>query len=81
MEQSFHRFSDLFSQLGLRTDAAGIGAFLMEHSPLPDDVLLADASFWTPAQAELLREELLEDADWAEVVDQLNVALRTPIDR
>ena len=23
-----------------------------------------------------MREELLEDADWAEVVDQLNVALR-----
>ncbi|MBQ0921089.1 DUF2789 family protein [Hydrogenophaga aromaticivorans] len=29
----------------------------------------------------LLREELLEDANWAEVVDQLNVALRTQKDR
>ena len=79
MEKSFHRFSELFSQLGLPMDEAGIRAFLKTHSPLPDDVLLADAPFWTPAQAALLREELLEDADWAEVVDQLNTALRAPI--
>ncbi len=79
MEKSFHRFSELFSQLGLQMDAAGIRKFLDAHSPLPDDVLLADAPFWTPAQASLLREELLEDADWAEVVDQLNVALRAPV--
>lgn len=76
MEKSFHRFSELFAQLGLRMDAAGIREFLEGHAPLPPDVLLADAPFWTPAQATLLREELLEDADWAEVVDQLNVALR-----
>lgn len=80
MEKSFHRFSELFAQLGLRMDAAGIGEFLKTHSPLPDGVLLADAPFWTPAQAALLREELLEDADWAEVVDQLNGALRAPRD-
>ena len=76
MEKSFHRFSELFSQLGLPKDAAGIWEFLKAHSPLADDVLLADAPFWTPAQASLLREELLEDADWAEVVDQLNIVLR-----
>jgi len=76
MEKSFHRFSELFSQLGLPTDATGIWEFLKSHSPLAGDVLLADAPFWTPAQASLLREELLEDADWAEVVDQLNIVLR-----
>ena len=42
MEKSFHRFSELFSQLGLRMDAAGIGEFLEAHAPLPADVLLAD---------------------------------------
>lgn len=73
MEKSFHRFSELFSQLGLRMDAAGIGEFLEAHAPL-----LADAPFWTPSQATLLREELLEDADWAEVIDRLNSALRAP---
>ena len=46
------------------------------HTPLADDVALADAPFWNAAQAAFLREELLEDADWAEVVDQLNLALR-----
>ena len=49
MEKSFHRFSELFSQLGLRMDAAGIGEFLEAHAPLPADVLLADAPFWTPS--------------------------------
>lgn len=78
MEKSFHRFSELFAQLGLTTDEAGIKEFLKAHSPLPADVLLADAPIWTPAQATLLREELLEDADWAEVIDRLNAALRAP---
>lgn len=78
METSFHRFSDLFAQLGLSADPASIAAFLRTHSPLADDVRLADAPFWTEAQSALLREELLEDADWAEVVDQLNGALRRP---
>ena len=36
---------------------------------------LEEAPFWTPAQAQLLREERLDDADWAMVVDRLNVAL------
>lgn len=78
MEKVYHRFSELFSQLGLPADAEGIGAFIARHSPLAPEVLLADAPFWTAAQATLLREEILEDADWAEVVDQLNVALRAP---
>lgn len=76
MNPSHHPFSELFKQLGLPSDPAGIRAFLAAHAPLPDGMSLADAPFWTAAQATLLREELLEDADWAEVVDQLNVALR-----
>ena len=76
METSFHRFTDLFAQLGLPSDPASIEAFLRDHSPLPDHVRLADAPFWTASQSALLREEIQEDADWAEVVDQLNVMLR-----
>lgn len=78
MEKSFHRFSELFAQLGLSSDPQSIEAFLTRHSPLADGVLLADAPFWTVAQSALLREEILDDADWAEVVDRLNVALRAP---
>jgi hypothetical protein len=76
MEHSYHPFSELFAQLGLPTDVDGIRDFLIRHSPLPETLRLEDAPFWTPAQAMLLRDSILQDADWAEVVDQLNVALR-----
>ncbi|GAA4418406.1 hypothetical protein GCM10011450_03890 [Advenella faeciporci] len=76
MEKSYHRFSELFAQLGLPSDEAGIRHFLVQHSPLPPDILLEDAPFWNEAQAALLREEKIEDADWAEVIDQLDNALR-----
>lgn len=79
MDNTFHRFTDLFAQLGLASDPASIEAFLRTHSPLPDDVQLADAPFLTTSQSALLREEILEDADWAEVVDRLNGALRGPV--
>ena len=76
MEPTVHAFSDLFAQLGLPDDAASIRAFIAAHAPLPDATRLEEAAFWTPAQAQLLREERSDDADWAIVVDQLNLALR-----
>lgn len=76
MQSPVHRFADLFLQLGLAHDGASIEAFLLTHAPLPDGLRLEEAPFWNPAQAALLREELRADADWAELVDQLNVALR-----
>ncbi|GMG93067.1 DUF2789 domain-containing protein [Cupriavidus metallidurans] len=78
MDAPFHQFSDLFAQLGLPSDESDIRAFIAKHSPLPQNVELWDAAFWTPAQASLLRDEIAEDADWAETVDQLNLALRAP---
>ena len=75
MEQPVHRFSELFSQLGLPADVASIHAFIERHSPLHSGTRLEDAAFWTSAQAHLLRELIAQDADWAEVVDQLNAAL------
>lgn len=75
MDASHHRFSELFAQLGLPADAASIARFLSEHR-LADHVSLPEAPFWTAAQATLLHEALQGDADWAEVVDQLNAALR-----
>lgn len=76
MEHSHHRFSELFAQLGLPSDPPSIASFLQRHRPLANELHLADAPFWTPAQATLLREQLHQDADWAETVDQLNAALR-----
>jgi hypothetical protein len=61
--------------LGLASDETSIRTFIAAHAPIPDGVRLEDAGFWSPAQAQLLREERVDDADWAMVVDQLNVAL------
>ncbi|MDM0014944.1 DUF2789 domain-containing protein [Variovorax sp. J22P168] len=76
MDLSNHTMHDLFAQLGLPNTEADVQAFIARHRPLPEEVRLADAPFWTSAQGQFLREELKEDADWAEVVDQLNLALR-----
>lgn len=77
MNANHHRFTELFLQLGLSADIEGIKRFLELHSPLAPSIRLENAHFWTEAQSTLLRDELLQDADWAEVVDQLNAALRT----
>ena len=76
MELSTHTLRDLFLQLGLPGEQPDIDQFVAAHRPLANSIALADASFWNPAQAQFLREEIGEDADWAEVVDQLNVMLR-----
>lgn len=72
MERPVHDMSNLFAQLGEPSDEAAIDRFIATHAPLPDDMRLHEASFWTPAQAAFLREALLDDADWAEVADALN---------
>ena len=77
MEMTVHRFPELFAQLGLDADLESIRSFIATHATLPGDVRLEDAPFWTPTQALLLREALFVDADWAGVVDRLNLALRT----
>ncbi len=76
MNPPIHHFSELFAQLGLPSDCAEVQAFLATHTPLAGDVSLPDAPFWTPAQAAFLRESVLQDSDWAELVDQLSAALR-----
>lgn len=75
MESSIHSISNLFAQLGLPSDQTAIESFIKTHSPLATNILLSDAPFWTSAQASFLREEILNDADWAEVIDQLNARL------
>ncbi len=79
MSPHYHQFCELFAQLGLPGNEKDIAVFIQRHSPLDPRTRLEDAPFWTPAQAALLREELVGDADWAEVVDQLNLALREPM--
>ena len=77
MESSVHSLNNLFAQLGLPSEQAAIEHFIKTHSPLATNTLLSDAPFWTSAQASFLREEILNDADWAEVIDQLNAKLHS----
>jgi hypothetical protein len=76
MESPTHSLPSLFKQLGLDNDPVSIEQFIAIHSPLKPDLHLADAFFWSKSQADFLRGEILDDADWAEVVDQLDVLLR-----
>lgn len=75
MERPTHTLNNLFAQLGQPSDEAAIARFIDRRGPLAANVQLHEASFWTPAQACFLREALLDDADWAEVTDDLNVRL------
>ena len=75
MDLTHHSIADLFAQLGLPSEEGDIQAFVAAHRGLPNDARLADAPFWSEAQARFLRDEIREDADWAGVVDQLNVML------
>ena len=76
MDLTNHTLQSLFEQLGLPGAQADIDSFVAQHRPLSETVRLADAPFWTNSQSQFLREEIAEDADWAEVVDQLNLMLR-----
>lgn len=76
MSASSRTLNDLFEQLGLPSDHRSIEAFVRQHSPLADAKKLAEAPFWTSSQASFLREQVLQDADWALAVDALNLQLR-----
>ncbi|MGC9457599.1 MAG: DUF2789 domain-containing protein [Halothiobacillaceae bacterium] len=75
MEQPFHSFAELFAQLGLPNCEEEIERFIEDHAPLPHNMSLQDAPFWSPSQAAFLREAVAQDDDWAEVVDALNESL------
>ncbi len=77
METPIHTINNLFAQLGLPSDTMAIDNFIADHRPLASGIELPDAPFWTKAQASFLREEVREDADWAEIVDQLDARLRS----
>jgi hypothetical protein len=75
MDSPIHDLKGLFDQLGLDSREKAIDDFIASHSPMPDDKKLIDAEFWTPQQAGFLKEQLREDADWARVVDDLNLRM------
>jgi hypothetical protein len=74
MDAPIPTLETLFDQLGLDSTPEAIDAFIVAH-PLPEDVKLIDAPFWSVQQAAFLKEELREDAEWAIPVDELNQRL------
>ena len=75
MDKVTHDMHELFAQLGLPAGSGQIDRFIREHHRLAPGLALADAPFWTSAQAAFLRESMSADADWAVIVDLLNVEL------
>ncbi|MDX1347816.1 MAG: DUF2789 domain-containing protein [Thiomicrorhabdus chilensis] len=76
MEAPVHSLNALFEQLGLPSSESEIETFIETHKTIAKTTPLAQASFWTPSQAAFLAEAINNDADWAEVVDQLDTMLR-----
>jgi Protein of unknown function (DUF2789) len=74
METHHHDLSHLFRQLGYSGDAIEIDAFVAAHRLGPGEVL-AQASFWNPAQSHFLASAFAEDADWSRPADELAVRL------
>ncbi len=76
MDTSNHTFSTLFEQLGLPSDKQSIEDFIAKHSPLPSEIALQDAPFWSESQSHFLEEGLEDDSDWAEIIDELDALMR-----
>lgn len=76
MDTAKHTLTTLFEQLGLPADDASIESFIAKYSPLPGEVALQDAPFWSESQSTFLEEGLEEDSDWAEIIDELDARMR-----
>lgn len=75
MESGSHAMNDLFSQLGLDSTDEAIEQFITTHKISPS-LILADAPFWSQSQASFIKESIEQDADWCEIIDQLDSLLR-----
>jgi len=78
MEPPTHNLTSLFKQLGLENTNEAINDFISKNRPVPSNLALHEAKFWNESQAYFLEEAIEQDADWAEIVDELNVLLRRP---
>jgi Protein of unknown function (DUF2789) len=74
MDTTESNMTNLFLQLGLPAEKAEIAAFIRDHQ-LAEDVRVSEAPYWNDGQRQFLREQLVVDADWAIIVDELSEAL------
>ena len=75
MEANLHSMSSLFDQLGLPSEPTDIENFIAIHGPLGEGIVLYRAPFWSASQRAFLKEQIIDDADWAGVIDELNARL------
>ncbi|MEY4593007.1 MAG: hypothetical protein RIR18_1902 [Pseudomonadota bacterium] len=75
MNTNLHSMTNLFSQLGLPNSPEEMDKFFELRRPLGNEVALYRASFWSESQRNFLKEEIIEDADWAMVIDEMNSLL------
>ncbi|GGC69826.1 DUF2789 domain-containing protein [Marinobacter halophilus] len=76
MDTSKHSLHTLFEQLGLPSERKDIEAFIGQYSPLPSEIAIQDAPFWSESQSQFLEEGLEDDSDWAEIIDELDALIR-----
>ncbi len=75
--ESYHtKMQDLFAQLGLPNGQKSIEDFIQKHKGLAPCTHIEDAVFWSAQQAGFIKSALIEDAEWTELIDQLNTLLR-----
>lgn len=74
MEMHNHPLPSLFDQLGLGSTELEINSFITKHAPIFGE--LENAKFWNVSQSSFLKQAKDEDADWSEIVDQLDALLR-----
>lgn len=74
MDTTESSMTNLFLQLGLPAEKNEIADFIRDHQ-LAEDVRVSEAPFWNDGQRQFLREQLVVDADWAIIVDELSEAL------
>ena len=74
MDTTESNMTNLFRQLGLPAEKAEIATFIRDHQ-LAEDVRVSEAPYWNDGQRQFLREQLVVDADWAIIVDELSEAL------
>lgn len=66
----------LFEQLGLPNSDDAIERFIAETKSPEADMPLPQWPIWSATQSAFLQEAVEQDAEWAEVVDQLDARLR-----
>ncbi|CAA0119130.1 Uncharacterised protein [BD1-7 clade bacterium] len=64
----------LFMQLGLPHSEADIARFIESHRLMKTEHL-ANAPFWSDAQRAFIRDAWQEDAEWVQVIDELDAHL------